>query len=75
MEIAVFIASAMFSEVSFNIIKKNWRGGRGSQQNFLGYNFKFLMVPLQTNNPKSSYYLLRENSIIAIYYPLIFVAD
>jgi len=44
-----------------------------AQQKFLGYNFKFLMVPTQINNPKPNYCLLRITGIIAFNYPLIFL--
>lgn len=50
-----------------------WLPGRNSQQNFLRHKLTFLMVPAQVNNPKSTYCLLKENRIIAIYYPLIFL--
>jgi hypothetical protein len=46
---------------------------RNSQQNFFGYNFSFLLIPAQINHRKKSYCLLSEKSIIAIYYPFVFV--
>ena len=59
--------SAFFAE------RNGWRPGRDSQQNFFGYNFSFIMLPTQLNNPKPSYCLISENITIAVYYPLIFV--
>ena len=51
----------------------NWGPRCNAQQNFLRYRFPFLLVPTQIHNPKTSYQLFSKKSIVALYYPLIFV--
>ena len=46
--------------------------GEMLSKTFWGHIFRFIMVPKQMGNPKTSYCLLREKSVIAAYYPFIF---
>jgi hypothetical protein len=50
-----------------------WLPGRNARQNSFGYNFAFLMLPVQAHNPKTAFYLVGENIVIALYYPFVFV--
>jgi hypothetical protein len=44
-----------------------------SEKNFFDIFFDFVMIPTQIDNPKPSYWFLREKSIVAVYYPFIFI--
>jgi hypothetical protein len=46
--------------------------GETLSKTFLGLIFRFIMVHKHIGNPKTSYCLLREKSVIAAYYPFIF---